>query len=405
MVAVRLIVIAVLITAVASESFGRKQGVAVTLADTAESDQADQALRDSMSPADVAAFEKLMSGDKGAEKSRIDANTRKAMLKSTATMSAGDRTALLAAVMDMSAENTKAFITPMASMSAKELSAFVNEIKGMPEWSRKMIFDTTGSLSIDKQAAFWRQTRGMDLESRVARMESMASNPSMAVAEQNGTASGQASGGFHSLPVCTWSDEDASKYDYPFWTGTTAAAFERTVDALNEAGVMYLLIDGALLGAWRHGGPIPEDRDMDIVCPVWLNDIATCADNKVPTLRGYEKNDETKLELCGKTRASYVDESKAWLESKFPAATGFETRDFGGLSVNFAGVRVDWVVSILDQSILHDGPLCQCRFGNTHGICLEHTDRLLERFYGKGYMKPHRAQKSNKELWESHIGV
>ena len=64
--------------------------------------------------------------------------------------------------------------------------------------------------------------------------------------------------------------------------------------------------DGALLGAWRHGGPIPGDGDMDIVCPVWLNDIATCADNKVPTLRGYEKNDETKLELCGKTHTGQL---------------------------------------------------------------------------------------------------
>jgi hypothetical protein len=249
-----MIVAVLVITAVASEpftTFGRRQGVLATLVDTAESEQADQALLDSMmSPADVAVLEKLMSGDKGAQKSRIDANTRKAMVKSTATMSADDRAALLATVKNMSSENTKAFITPMARMSVEELSVFVNEIKGMPEWSRKMIFDTTGSLSIDEQAAFWRETRGMDLESRVARMESMASKPSsgMVVAEQNGTAVG----GFHSLPVCTWSHEDACKIRLSLLGRHNSSGF-RTHRRCPDRGWR----NGALLGAWRHGGPIP----------------------------------------------------------------------------------------------------------------------------------------------------
>jgi len=181
---------------------------------------------------------------------------------------------------------------------------------------------------------------------------------------------------------CSWSGH---KYLYPYWDNPV---FENTVRALNEAGVIYFLTDGALIGAYRHGGPVPCDGDMDIVFPVWLNGIATCEDAATPVLRGYEKNDESLLTLCGKTREEYVSEGAAWLRKHVPNIHSIAPREFGGLRVNFAGIGVDWIVSILDQSYLHKGPICRCLFGSTEALCIEDSLWLIKSIYGENVLTP-----------------
>jgi len=181
---------------------------------------------------------------------------------------------------------------------------------------------------------------------------------------------------------CSWSGH---KYLYPYWDNPV---FENTIRALNEAGVIYFLTDGALIGAYRHGGPIPCDGDMDIVFPVWLNGLATCEDAATPILRGYEKNDESLLTLCGKTREEYVSEGAAWLRKHVPNIPSIAPRKFGGLRVNFAGIGVDWIVSILDQSYLHKGPICRCLFGSTEALCIEDSLWLIKSIYGENVLTP-----------------
>ena len=102
------------------------------------------------------------------------------------------------------------------------------------------------------------------------------------------------------FPECSWSGHD---YLYPYWDN---AAFENTIKALNGAGIVYILAHGGLIGAYRHGGPVPCDGDLDIVFPVWLNGLANCEDAQVPILRDYDKKDESLLTICGKTRTDYV---------------------------------------------------------------------------------------------------
>ena len=185
---------------------------------------------------------------------------------------------------------------------------------------------------------------------------------------------------------CSWSGH---KYLYPYWDNPV---FENTVRALNEAGVIYFLTDGALIGAYRHGGPVPCDGDMDIVFPVWLNGLATCEDANIPVLHGHEKNDESLLTLCGKTREEYVLETTPWLRQRVPNLRSIAPRKFGGLRVNFAGIGVDWIVSILDQSYLHRGPICRCLFGSVEALCIEDSLWLIKSIYGNDVLTPDKGK-------------
>jgi hypothetical protein len=181
---------------------------------------------------------------------------------------------------------------------------------------------------------------------------------------------------------CSWSGH---AYLFPYWDNR---AFENTIKALNRAGVIYFLTKGALIGAYRHGGPVPCDGDMDIVFPVWLNGAAVCEDAATPVLRGYEKNDEAALTLCNKTREEYVSDGTAWLNRHISDVRSVAPRSFGGLRVNFAGIGVDWIISILDQSYIHNGPICRCRFGSTEALCIEGSLSLLKSTYGQDVLTP-----------------
>ena len=108
-----------------------------------------------------------------------------------------------------------------------------------------------------------------------------------------------------SLPYCSWATPE--HYKYPYQANTPE--YVETIRMLNQADIKYMLIEGALIGAYRHGGPLPCDQDLDIVLPAWLNLIenpSECADAAVPTLRGYERGDEGALTLCGWTRDKYL---------------------------------------------------------------------------------------------------
>ena len=116
--------------------------------------------------------------------------------------------------------------------------------------------------------------------------------------------------------------------------------------------------------------------------------MAVCEDAKVPILQGYEKKNESLLTLCGKTRTEYVRQTAAWLKQRVPTIRSIDPRDFGGMRVDFAGVEVDWVVSILDQAYLHKGPICNCKFGSTEALCLEGTLEVIKERYGADILTP-----------------
>jgi len=146
---------------------------------------------------------------------------------------------------------------------------------------------------------------------------------------------------------------------------------EQTVRMLNAANITYALECGSLLGAYRHGGPLACDGDMDIVFPVWLNDLVKCSDGPGTT-------------LCGLERGDYIKPAMIWLRERIPSVS-ISPRHFGGFRANFAGIGVDWIVSIND---FHDDALCICAFGSTTAICVQGAEMRLRKIYGPSFMTP-----------------
>ena len=183
-------------------------------------------------------------------------------------------------------------------------------------------------------------------------------------------------------PPCVWPDWKPTYAPGPYDANSDA------LEILNGLNISYILIMGGLLGAFRHGGPIPNDGDMDVVFPVWLNGVATCADatkEQSPILR---ENDQKELTLCGLTRNDYVEKTLQIMRRKL-GARKVGKAGFGGLRLKI-GKGVDFVVSIFDEAYRDWGPICRCMFGDVPTLCYTQTDKVLRRDYGEGWTVPNR---------------
>jgi len=68
------------------------------------------------------------------------------------------------------------------------------------------------------------------------------------------------------LKDCNWMEDE------PLYLPDDDDYFEQMlITWLNEFNVTYSLSNGALLGAYRHHGKIPDDYDVDLDFPIWLN--------------------------------------------------------------------------------------------------------------------------------------
>jgi hypothetical protein len=90
---------------------------------------------------------------------------------------------------------------------------------------------------------------------------------------QGGGSDGASAFSWSAMGNCTWS---WGKFAHE--PRKDATAHMGIVDKLEAKSIVSWLADGGALGAIRHGGPIPFDGDMDVVIPVWLQEVSmrTC---------------------------------------------------------------------------------------------------------------------------------
>lgn len=216
------------------------------------------------------------------------------------------------------------------------------------------------------------------------------------------------------LSRCSWAHPP---YKYFPSTDSRFVAFVRL---LNEMGIVFWLNHGSLLGAYRHGGGIPGDADMDIVIPVWLNEMfgeEVCDDARTalgPTLR--RKNvdfadtirshasEMNGLTLCGRTRTEWLGIAPYYLLMKrqkcrtCQGTYAINARPYGGFRMIVDSLGVDVVVSILTQDTFFNGPLCQCDWQSETAVCFENSDVILRNEYGN-FMTPNRVGSKPNPDW------
>jgi hypothetical protein len=218
--------------------------------------------------------------------------------------------------------------------------------------------------------------------------------------------------GLQQWPICSW---DGRAYKYPYWATPEGQAMHNTVEALNAANVTYIIFAGSLIGAWRHGGAVPCDGDMDIIFPVHLNEgLTPCQPIKpyesyMPDIKNLD-GPEPGWRLCGKSRDDYVRDTNQWMRARFPSA-GISARPFGGQRINFVGgMGVDWVVCM--DGYVNRNPdmgigkynICRARFGDVEALTHEFAEEVLKVQYGTSVVEPDsKVTKCLKSLPQSSL--
>ncbi|KAK8813228.1 hypothetical protein WA158_002820 [Blastocystis sp. Blastoise] len=195
---------------------------------------------------------------------------------------------------------------------------------------------------------------------------------------------------------CTWSNKG---YPYKPDFGPVGETQVNAINLLNSCNFTYIVYQGVGIGIYRHGGPIRGDPDLDIILPVWMNNIATCDDalhKPFPILRG-NSSDRGGRTLCGKQRDEYVRLAyqlfKTEIPRRCPPFRGIHVSigDFGGLLISGRNVmKIDLVISLRDRLYEELGPICRAMFKGDQVLTLERINISQQRFYGTKVMIPNR---------------
>eukprot|EP01083_Nonionella_stella_P180635 644616_1 len=208
----------------------------------------------------------------------------------------------------------------------------------------------------------------------------------------------------HRLQQCLWSNTPHPK-EFVHSLFQRLRAFQILRKATN---LKFILSFGSLLGAYRGGGFIPWDHDLDIIIPIWLNLDAlndtsgvhydhcdkahqmllqTLYNNQT---RESQRINKIKKKLCGLTLKQWTHTVAAYLN------TTLEAKDVGTLYVAnrqliqwipHPGTRADMFITInFNKWALINSTLCLCKFNTLRLWCYQDASTQLELEYGPNFM-------------------
>ena len=196
--------------------------------------------------------------------------------------------------------------------------------------------------------------------------------------------------GMRHYPRCSW-DDDRARWLPAENNSSPSHTVQQFADFLEQQiagalGYEYTLLDGSLLGAMRHGGLIPSDRDLDAVILLPLNASDVHLDAGIQSLF---TRIEQRLSLTGHPfrleLSDAVGGDGRWLrlvpwvpeggEQGWPVVADLHVYPSSRLDAahsTWAGIAF--------------AALCRCRFAGRQLSCFEHADRFLSSVYGVDFM-------------------
>jgi|UniRef100_A0A7S4GAK0 hypothetical protein len=254
--------------------------------------------------------------------------------------------------------------------------------------------------------------------------------------------SGEGDAGGVFVPQCHWWALPEAGFPLPADDGAYAKLLARILKAWSDIGIKVGLQNGSLLGAYRHHGFLPGDRDVDMQMPVWQNwqvlaphrQCSRYVVSGIPILKMAElqsggrardslrspevlsgwlqKNNafdgaKYTLTFCGLTVSEWAHLFNAYvasstLESKYYKAgsASWHSQVIYGFGFGVEGLNVDFNIQIQDPMFTMagaPGTHCVCpMFGLQNVLCPTNASSTLLVNYGEDYMTPdHQARYNN----------
>lgn len=182
---------------------------------------------------------------------------------------------------------------------------------------------------------------------------------------------------------------------------------------LKQTNLTFVLKAGSLLGAYRNGGVIPGDADLDIIIPIWMNlnafnipdiNYQNCmmANQMLSQTLGISPTAEDTInntKLCGLDIDDWVNIVFDYFNSTFgeysapfilndSKVIGFKWIPYDAIR-HKKGRRHDvWIAINYEKWVSAYSNICLCKFDSMMVWCFEDSNIALEEHYGPEYMTP-----------------
>jgi len=250
-----------------------------------------------------------------------------------------------------------------------------------------------------------------------------------------------------SLIECGWShSDDPSKYKMNSKDKWHRDRLTGIRQLQQKTDLNFILIEGTLLGAYREGGFIYLDYDLDFVVPVWLNlDVlnysnvtydncpvakqmllqdmnqrenininSTVLDEYITNLK-YDHTDR----FCGLSQSKwklivweYLNDTLFTNESDIVDNGGYLIQWYPTYLENVTnaetaikqGYRIDLNVRMNyeDHFLTRESALCLCKFNDFMMLCYDDAKEQLKKEYGDSFMTPDRSKDNGTRFKSSY---
>ena len=216
------------------------------------------------------------------------------------------------------------------------------------------------------------------------------------------------------MSECSWSHSNDIK-GYKEKSKKTSSLITMGINILlKQTNFTFVLKAGSLLGAYRNGGFISGDDDLDIIIPIWMNlnvfnipnmnyqDCHMANQMLSQTMGRISPNVLNKInntELCGLDIDDWVkivfDYFNVTFDSHSRTFQEYDSKVIGFKWVPYdttsgkKGIRHDvWITINYNKWVSAHSNICLCKFDSMMVWCYEDSSVALAEHYGTDYMIP-----------------